>query len=193
MLHHTWACGPGVGPRGGVQSARQVLPCLCSTWLTSIPPFVPPQEELISSVVISQLSHVPEDKDPQVRKLATQLLVDLAEGCHTHHFNSLLDIVEKVRANRAWGSRYLGCQRDPHLWPSPAGSTGLWTLCPHSPQSDGLRLRQGSPPSGDVRYWGGSRAGAAGVPGRQLWRCSPGAGPGRGAWRIVLHSQRVFL
>lgn len=48
-------------------------------------------------MVISQLSHVPEDKDPQVRKLATQLLVDLAEGCHTHHFNSLLDIVEKVR------------------------------------------------------------------------------------------------
>ncbi|XP_025840523.1 tuberin isoform X13 [Vulpes vulpes] len=56
------------------------------------------EEELISSVVISQLSHVPEDKDPQVRKLATQLLVDLAEGCHTHHFNSLLDIVEKVIA-----------------------------------------------------------------------------------------------
>ncbi|GAB5583199.1 tuberin isoform X5 [Prionailurus iriomotensis] len=56
------------------------------------------EEELISSVVISQLSHIPEDKDPQVRKLATQLLVDLAEGCHTHHFNSLLDIVEKVMA-----------------------------------------------------------------------------------------------
>uniref|UniRef100_A0A452SGI9 TSC complex subunit 2 n=1 Tax=Ursus americanus TaxID=9643 RepID=A0A452SGI9_URSAM len=56
------------------------------------------EEELISSVVISQLSHIPEDKDPQVRKLATQLLVDLAEGCHTHHFNSLLDIVEKVIA-----------------------------------------------------------------------------------------------
>ncbi|XP_073755778.1 tuberin isoform X3 [Callorhinus ursinus] len=55
------------------------------------------EEELISSVVISQLSHVPEDKDPQVRKLATQLLVDLAEGCHTHHFNSLLDIVEKTK------------------------------------------------------------------------------------------------
>lgn len=56
------------------------------------------QEELINSVVISQLSHIPEDKDHQVRKLATQLLVDLAEGCHTHHFNSLLDIIEKVRA-----------------------------------------------------------------------------------------------
>ncbi|XP_045397120.1 tuberin isoform X6 [Lemur catta] len=56
------------------------------------------EEELISSVVISQLSHIPEDRDPQVRKLATQLLVDLAEGCHTHHFNSLLDIVEKVMA-----------------------------------------------------------------------------------------------
>ncbi|XP_069343180.1 tuberin isoform X8 [Eulemur rufifrons] len=56
------------------------------------------EEELINSVVISQLSHIPEDKDPQVRKLATQLLVDLAEGCHTHHFNSLLDIIEKVMA-----------------------------------------------------------------------------------------------
>ncbi|XP_030780911.1 tuberin isoform X8 [Rhinopithecus roxellana] len=56
------------------------------------------EEELINSVVISQLSHIPEDKDHQVRKLATQLLVDLAEGCHTHHFNSLLDIIEKVMA-----------------------------------------------------------------------------------------------
>ncbi|XP_040110066.1 tuberin isoform X5 [Oryx dammah] len=56
------------------------------------------EEELINSVVISQLSHIPEDRDHQVRKLATQLLVDLAEGCHTHHFNSLLDIVEKVIA-----------------------------------------------------------------------------------------------
>uniref|UniRef100_A0A2I3HP86 TSC complex subunit 2 n=1 Tax=Nomascus leucogenys TaxID=61853 RepID=A0A2I3HP86_NOMLE len=56
------------------------------------------EEELINSVVISQLSHIPEDKDHQVRKLATQLLVDLAEGCHTHYFNSLLDIIEKVMA-----------------------------------------------------------------------------------------------
>uniref|UniRef100_A0A8C3X4F7 Tuberin n=1 Tax=Catagonus wagneri TaxID=51154 RepID=A0A8C3X4F7_9CETA len=56
------------------------------------------EEELINSVVISQLSHIPEDKDHQVRKLATQLLVDLAEGCHTHHFSSLLDIIEKVIA-----------------------------------------------------------------------------------------------
>lgn len=53
------------------------------------------QEELIN-LVISQLSHVPEDKDHQVRKLATQLLVDLTEGCNTHHFSSLLDIIEKV-------------------------------------------------------------------------------------------------
>ncbi|XP_054991382.1 tuberin isoform X2 [Sorex araneus] len=56
------------------------------------------EEELISSVVISQLCHIPDDRDHQVRKLATQLLVDLAEGCHTHHFNSLLDIIEKVMA-----------------------------------------------------------------------------------------------
>nr|KAF6491377.1 TSC complex subunit 2 [Molossus molossus] len=56
------------------------------------------EEELINTVVISQLSHIPEDRDHQVRKLATQLLVDLAEGCHTHHFNSLMDIIEKVIA-----------------------------------------------------------------------------------------------
>ncbi|XP_074867240.1 tuberin isoform X8 [Carettochelys insculpta] len=56
------------------------------------------EEELINLVVISQLAHIPEDKDHQVRKLATQLVVDLAEGCNTHHFNSLLDIIEKVAA-----------------------------------------------------------------------------------------------
>ncbi|XP_066546134.1 tuberin isoform X3 [Amia ocellicauda] len=54
------------------------------------------EEELIESVVIPQLSQIAEDKDLHVRKLATQLLVDLAEGCHSHHFGSLLDIIEKV-------------------------------------------------------------------------------------------------
>uniref|UniRef100_A0A803T8S5 TSC complex subunit 2 n=1 Tax=Anolis carolinensis TaxID=28377 RepID=A0A803T8S5_ANOCA len=57
------------------------------------------EEELINLVVISQLAHIPDDKDHQVRKLATQLLVDLAEGCNTHHFNSLLDIIEKVASH----------------------------------------------------------------------------------------------
>uniref|UniRef100_A0A8C9SA23 Tuberin n=1 Tax=Scleropages formosus TaxID=113540 RepID=A0A8C9SA23_SCLFO len=54
------------------------------------------EEELIEMVVIPQLSQIAEDRDLHVRKLATQLLVDLAEGCSTHHFNSLLDIIEKV-------------------------------------------------------------------------------------------------
>ncbi|MBN3322380.1 TSC2 protein, partial [Atractosteus spatula] len=54
------------------------------------------EEELIETVVIPQLGQIAEDKDLHVRKLATQLLVDLAEGCNTHHFNSLLDIIEKV-------------------------------------------------------------------------------------------------
>ncbi|XP_060642483.2 tuberin isoform X5 [Anolis sagrei] len=57
------------------------------------------EEELINLVVISQLAHIPDDRDHQVRKLATQLLVDLAEGCNTHHFNSLLDIIEKVASH----------------------------------------------------------------------------------------------
>lgn len=54
------------------------------------------QEELIEVVVLPQLGQIAEDRDLSVRKQATQLLVDLAEGCNTHHFNSLLDIIEKV-------------------------------------------------------------------------------------------------
>ncbi|KAM4632290.1 tuberin isoform 2-T2 [Discoglossus pictus] len=54
------------------------------------------EEELIEKVVTSQLAQIPEDKDHQVRKLATQLLVDLAECCHSCHFNSLMDIIERV-------------------------------------------------------------------------------------------------
>ncbi|CAI9561843.1 unnamed protein product [Staurois parvus] len=54
------------------------------------------EEELIEKVVTCQLAQIPEDKDHQVRKLATQLLVDLAECCHSCHFNSLMDIIERI-------------------------------------------------------------------------------------------------
>ncbi|XP_056136184.1 tuberin isoform X2 [Lampris incognitus] len=54
------------------------------------------EEELIEVVVVPQLSGIAEDGDLAVRKQATQLLVDLAEGCSTHHFTSLLDIIERV-------------------------------------------------------------------------------------------------
>lgn len=54
------------------------------------------QDELIEMVVIPQLSGIAEDRDLAVRKQATQLLVDLAEGCNTHHFTSLLDVIERV-------------------------------------------------------------------------------------------------
>lgn len=54
------------------------------------------QDELIEMVVIPQLNGIAEDRDLAVRKQATQLLVDLAEGCNTHHFTSLLDIIERV-------------------------------------------------------------------------------------------------
>lgn len=54
------------------------------------------QDELIEMVVVPQLSAIAEDRDLAVRKQATQLLVDLAEGCNTHHFTSLLDIIERV-------------------------------------------------------------------------------------------------
>uniref|UniRef100_A0A1A7WCT5 Tuberin n=1 Tax=Iconisemion striatum TaxID=60296 RepID=A0A1A7WCT5_9TELE len=72
------------------------------------------EDELIEMVVIPQLSGIAEDKDLAVRRQATQLLVDLAEGCNTHHFTSLLDIIERV------ASRSLVCsgplevsERDP--------------------------------------------------------------------------------
>uniref|UniRef100_A0A5F9CQD1 Tuberin n=1 Tax=Oryctolagus cuniculus TaxID=9986 RepID=A0A5F9CQD1_RABIT len=81
-------------PRRGVSKALAAAGSLKGAHL---PAPCPVQEELINTVVISQLSHIPEDNDHQVRKLATQLLVDLAEGCHTHHFNSLLDVIEKTK------------------------------------------------------------------------------------------------
>ncbi|XP_075895879.1 tuberin isoform X2 [Nelusetta ayraudi] len=54
------------------------------------------EDELIETVVIPQLGAIADDRDPAVRKQAAQLLVDLAEGCNTHHFGSLLDIIERV-------------------------------------------------------------------------------------------------
>ncbi|KAI7811046.1 putative tuberin [Triplophysa rosa] len=64
------------------------------------------EEELIEVVVIPQLGQIAEDRDLSVRRQATQLLVDLAEGCNTHHFGSLLDIIERV------ASRPLTCSMD---------------------------------------------------------------------------------
>lgn len=77
------------------------------------------EEELIEVVVIPQLGQIAEDRDPSVRKQATQLLVDLAEGCSTHHFSSLLDIIEKV------ASRPLSCSVE-----------GDRELCVESPLED---------------------------------------------------------
>uniref|UniRef100_A0A8C7N836 Tuberin n=1 Tax=Oncorhynchus kisutch TaxID=8019 RepID=A0A8C7N836_ONCKI len=54
------------------------------------------EEELIEVVVVPQLSGIAEDRDLAVRRQATQLLVDLAESCSTHHFTSLLDIIQRV-------------------------------------------------------------------------------------------------
>ncbi|XP_036829666.1 tuberin isoform X3 [Oncorhynchus mykiss] len=72
------------------------------------------EEELIEVVVVPQLSGIAEDRDLAVRRQATQLLVDLAESCSTHHFTSLLDIIQRV------ASRSLVCpgplevsERDP--------------------------------------------------------------------------------
>lgn len=73
------------------RSAFQTLTLNCSVSLLGW------KDELIETVVILQLSSIAEDRDLAVRKQATQLLVDLAEGCNTHHFSSLLDIIERVQ------------------------------------------------------------------------------------------------
>ena len=147
------------------------------------------QEELINSVVISQLSHIPEDRDHQVRKLATQLLVDLAEGCHTHHFNSLLDIVEKVRAVRTWGAQAAtgtplsGGAQQAAAFRRPA-------VC--SLQSDCLSL----PETGSLLGLGGLAALAAallpGVPGRVSVALGRAGWGGLGSIAL-LHNQHRFV
>ena len=103
------------------------------------------QEELINTVVISQLSHIPEDRDHQVRKLATQLLVDLAEGCHTHHFNSLLDIIEKVRAAGAQGA-WVARSTLP-LWGKALQAAASSVLCLHCLRNPWLGLSKAGLPS----------------------------------------------
>lgn len=115
-------------------------------------------------MVISQLSHIPEDRDHQVRKLATQLLVDLAEGCHTHHFNSLLDIIEKVRAAGALGP--WAARRTPPVWGKPCMQQHALGSVPIPCRMPGwASQRQGFPPSGDGR----SAMSCCPGPGKRLW------------------------
>ncbi|KAM8878322.1 tuberin isoform 2-T2 [Spinachia spinachia] len=72
------------------------------------------EDELIEMVVVPQLGVIAEDRDLAVRKQATQLLVDLAEGCNTHHFTSLLDIIERVASRSLLSSSPLEVsERDP--------------------------------------------------------------------------------
>ncbi|KAG7281917.1 hypothetical protein CRUP_002975 [Coryphaenoides rupestris] len=71
------------------------------------------EEELIEAVVIPQLGGIAEDRDLAVRKQATQLLVDLAEGCTTHHFTSLLDIIERVASRSLVSGPLEVSERDP--------------------------------------------------------------------------------
>uniref|UniRef100_A0AAV2LL54 Tuberin n=1 Tax=Knipowitschia caucasica TaxID=637954 RepID=A0AAV2LL54_KNICA len=77
------------------------------------------EDELIEMVVIPQLSGIAEDRDLAVRKQATQLLVDLAEGCNTHHFTSLLDIIERV------ASRSLVCSGPLEVLESPSAESPM--------------------------------------------------------------------
>uniref|UniRef100_A0A4W5K0I2 TSC complex subunit 2 n=1 Tax=Hucho hucho TaxID=62062 RepID=A0A4W5K0I2_9TELE len=71
------------------------------------------EEELIEVAVIPHLSGIAEDRDLAVRRQATQLLVDLAESCSTHHFTSLLDIIERVGDTHTHTGPLEVSERDP--------------------------------------------------------------------------------
>nr|XP_061792196.1 tuberin-like [Nerophis lumbriciformis] len=77
------------------------------------------EDELIEMVVIPLLSGIADDRDPAVRKQATQLLVDLAEGCNTHHFTSLLDIIERVASRSLASSGSMEISDREHTAESP--------------------------------------------------------------------------
>lgn len=95
--------------------------------------FVSPQDELIEMVVIPQLGAIAEDRDPAVRKQATQLLVDLAEGCNTHHFGSLLDIIERVCVSLVLSSWLyeVKLQESLVIPPSHRSPAALWCVQGH--------------------------------------------------------------
>ncbi|XP_064594447.1 tuberin-like isoform X2 [Liolophura sinensis] len=54
------------------------------------------EDDLIEKVVLPHLCHIETDPDPQVRMVATEILVCLAQSCSTQRCLDLLMIVEKV-------------------------------------------------------------------------------------------------
>ncbi|XP_066292479.1 tuberin-like isoform X2 [Branchiostoma lanceolatum] len=54
------------------------------------------EENLIESVVIPQLGQIADDPDVEVRNVAVQLLMDLAQTCNTERCLDILAIIEKV-------------------------------------------------------------------------------------------------
>ena len=54
------------------------------------------QDVLINRVVLPHLCHIETDHDPQVRKVAADMLLVLAGGCTPACFVEIMAIIEKV-------------------------------------------------------------------------------------------------
>lgn len=54
------------------------------------------QDVLINRVVLPHLCHIETDHDPQVRKVAADMLLVLASGCTPACFVEIMAVIEKV-------------------------------------------------------------------------------------------------
>ncbi|XP_013385066.2 tuberin [Lingula anatina] len=54
------------------------------------------EDDLVKEAVLPHLGHIESDSDPEVRVLATQLLVNLALGCSSPRCMEILALIEKV-------------------------------------------------------------------------------------------------
>ena len=54
------------------------------------------QSDLMEKVVIPQLGHIENDPDPEVRRVAVEMLLGLAKDCNTAEFMDIIVLVEKA-------------------------------------------------------------------------------------------------
>ncbi|KAL3877536.1 hypothetical protein ACJMK2_035233 [Sinanodonta woodiana] len=54
------------------------------------------EDDLINRVVLPHLYHIENDPEPRVRKVATDILLCLAQGCSIHCFMDLVHLIEKL-------------------------------------------------------------------------------------------------
>lgn len=54
------------------------------------------QDDLINTVVLPILCHIENDKDPTVRKVAADILINLAQSCSPASFTEIIGLLDKL-------------------------------------------------------------------------------------------------